>query len=68
MVKERTHYDWVFKEKAVNLGYERKNVSELSRELSITSHIIYGWRKELEKYGQGSFPCNGIIKMTSEKK
>ena len=68
MGKERTHYDRVFKENAVKLSYERKNVSELARELGIASHLIYRWRKELEKYGQGSFPGNGIIKMTSEEK
>ena len=31
MGKERTHYDRVFKENAVKLSYERKNVSELAR-------------------------------------
>ena len=68
MGKERTHYDSAFKENAVKLSYERKNVSELARELGIASHLIYRWRKELEKYGKGSFPGNGIIKMTPEEK
>lgn len=33
MKKERTHYDKTFKEDAVKLSLERKNVSELAQEL-----------------------------------
>ena len=32
------------------------------------SQLIYRWRKEREKYGKGSFPGNGINKMTPEEK
>ena len=56
-----------FQENAVKLSYERKNVSRLARELGIASHLIYRWRKKFQKYGQGSFPGNGILKMTPEE-
>lgn len=34
-------YDKVFKEKAVQLSYERTNVSELARELGVTAPQLY---------------------------
>ncbi len=37
MKKERTHYDSLFKENAVKLSYERKNVSGLARELGVSA-------------------------------
>ena len=40
----------------------------MARELGIASHLIYRWRKEFPKYGQGSFPGNGILKMIPEEK
>lgn len=68
MEKERTHYDRSFKEHVVKLSYERKHISELARELGIRSNLIYRWRKELEEYGNSSFPGNGIQKLTQEEK
>jgi transposase len=41
MGKQRTHYDKVFKENAVKLGLERKNVSELAQELGIGPPFFY---------------------------
>jgi transposase len=35
MRQQRTHYDKTFKDNAVKLNLERKNVSELARELGI---------------------------------
>ena len=63
----RKVYDRVFKEKAVQLSYERHNISELARELGITAPQLYKWRKEYEEFGQGSFPGNGNIKQTPEQ-
>ncbi|MGL6179401.1 MAG: transposase [Tannerellaceae bacterium] len=68
MGKERTQYDCNFKDNAFKLSYERKNVSVLAREPGISSNLIYRWRKEAEEYGDGSFPGNGIQKMTPEEK
>jgi transposase len=67
MKKIRKVYDWVFKEKAVQLSYERHNISELARELGITAPQLYKWRKEYEEFGQGSFPGNGNLKQTPEQ-
>jgi transposase len=60
-------YDRAFKEKAVQLSYERHNISELARELGVTAPQLYKWRKEYEEYGQGSFPGNGKLKQTPEQ-
>jgi transposase len=37
MKQSRKIYDRAFKEKAVQLSYERHNISELARELGITA-------------------------------
>ena len=47
-------YDKAFKEKAVQLSYERTN--ELARELGVTAPQLYKWRKEFEEFGERSFP------------
>ena len=67
MKQVRKIYDRVFKEKAVQLSYERHNISELARELGITAPHLYKWRKEYEEFGQGSFPGNGNLKQTPEQ-
>jgi transposase len=67
MKKTRKIYDRVFKEKVVQLSYERHNISELARELGINAPQLYKWRKEYEEFGQGSFPGNGNIKQTPEE-
>jgi transposase len=53
--------------RAVQLSYERHNISELARELGITAPQLYKWRKEYEEFGQGSFPGNGKLKQTPEQ-
>lgn len=68
MGEERTHYDRIFKGNAVKLSCERKNISELARELGISGRLIYRWRKESTHYGSGSFPGNGNQKMTAQEK
>lgn len=68
MRKERAQYDDRNLKNAVKLSYERKNVSELARDLDISSNLIYCWRKETKEYRDGSFPSNGIQKMTPEEK
>ena len=68
MTKERKHYEASFKEHAVKLSYERSNLSELAKELGISAQLIYRWRKEVERFGSGSFPGNGKPKLTAEEK
>lgn len=65
---ERKEYDSDFKGNAVKLSYERKNLTGLSRDLGITPYLIYRWRKEYSQYGEGSFPDNGVPKLTPEEK
>jgi len=65
---ERKEYDSDFKVNAVKLSYERKNFTGLSRDLGITPYLIYRWRKEYSQYGEGSFPGNGVPKLTPEEK
>ncbi len=67
MTKSRKIYNHAFKEKAVQLSKDRKNISELARELRITAPQLYKWRKEQETYGTGSFPGNGNLKQTPEQ-
>ena len=67
MKEVRKIYDKAFKEKAVQLSYERTNVSELARELGVTPPQLYKWRKEYEEFGEGSFPGKGNLKLTPEQ-
>ena len=67
MKQVRKIYDKAFKEKSVQLSYERTNVSELARELGITAPQLYKWRKEFEEFGEGSFPGKGNLKLTPEQ-
>ncbi len=67
MTKTRKKYDRAFKERAVQLSKERKNLSELTRELGIKPVQLYRWRKEQEEFGAGSFPGNGHVKQTPEQ-
>jgi len=67
MTKVRKKYDRVFKERAVELIKNRKNLSELARELGISAAQLYKWRKESVEFGSGSFPGNGNLKQTPEQ-
>ena len=60
-------YSSDFKVKAVELSFERNNISELARELGITASLLYKWRKEYSEFGSGSFPGKGNLKLTSEQ-
>lgn len=67
MTKIRKKYDRTFKERAVELSKDRKNISELARELGVSAAQLYKWRKESEDFGSGSFPGNGNIKQRPEQ-
>lgn len=58
--KQRTRYDEAFKENAVKIGLDRKNVSDLSRELGISPALLFRWRKEFQEKEEGSFLGNGV--------
>jgi transposase len=67
MKKNIKIYDRIFKEKAVQLSYERTNIAGLARELEVTAPQLYKWKKEYEEFEEGSFPLNGNVKQTPEK-
>src|SRR5690554_4681729 len=67
MKQGRKIYDASFKIRAVELSNDRSNLSELARELGIKVFLLYKWRKEHEKFGEGSFPGNGNLKLTPEQ-
>ncbi len=68
MKKKRTHYDKAFKENAVKLSLERKNVSSLAQELGIAPFLLYRWRKEFQQKGEASFPGNGVQAQAEDAK
>ena len=41
MKENRKNYDRIFEEKAVQLSYERDNISLLAKELGITDALLY---------------------------
>jgi transposase len=61
MRKQRTYYDKAFKENAVKLSFERKNVSDLAHELGISPALLYRRRKKYRERGESSFPGNGPV-------
>jgi len=46
MRKQRTHYNKAFKENAVKLSFERKNVSELAHKLGVEPLLIFSFMKD----------------------
>ena len=67
MKQVRKIYDKTFKEKAVQLSFERINILELARELEITVPQLYKCRKEFKEFGEGSFLGKGNLKLTPEQ-
>jgi transposase len=68
MSKLRKCYDKQFKRRAVELMAERKNTTQLSKELGVSPAGLYRWKKELAEFKEGSFPGNGNLKQTEEQK
>lgn len=64
MKQTRKVYNQAFKERSVQLSYERDNISELARELDITPKQLYKWRKDLGTFGEESFPRKENLKQT----
>ncbi len=64
----RKVFDKAFKENAVKLSEQRKNQSELARELGISRFLLNKWIKESDQYGTASFPGRGIERLTEEQR
>jgi transposase len=67
MKKVRKIYDKAFKDKVVQLSYDRTNVSELAIELGVTAPQLYKRRKDFKEFGEGSFPGKGNLKLTLDQ-
>jgi transposase-like protein len=68
MKKQRTHYEKSFKENAIKLSKDRKNVSELAHELGIEPFLLYRWRKEFQENGESAFSGKGNAILSEEHK
>ena len=61
-------YDRAFKERAVELSYERSSVKDLSKELGVSVDRIYSWRSEIKSYGSASFQGHGIERLSEDQR
>ena len=61
-------YDRAFKERAVELSYERSSVKDLAKELGISVDRIYSWRSEIKSYGSSSFQGHGIERLSDDQR
>ena len=68
MTENRRVYDLEFKMKAVLLSFERNAISQVARELEISSGLLFTWREDYKKYGPGSFPGFGNLRLTPQQK
>lgn len=59
-------YNSAFKTKVVQLGNERTNILELSRELGIKFNVTYLSRKECKEFGVRSVPGKGNLKLSPQ--
>ncbi|MDR2906821.1 MAG: transposase [Bacteroidales bacterium] len=67
MKKTKSHYDRSFKEQAVQLSYERKNISATARELGLDYKLLLRWRKEFETFSAASFQGKGVVRQSAEQ-
>lgn len=58
-------YDRIFKENAVKMSYTvgYRKLSKLEKELDICPNLLSRWRKEYEKFGEGSFRGHGNLRL-----
>ena len=67
-MKPRRKYDQEFKQMAVELSYQREDISKLAEELEIKPNLLYRWRREAKQAQGGAFPGHGNPKQTEEQK
>lgn len=68
MKKERRQFTREFKVMAVELCQSGKSAREVAEELGITSEMLRRWRREFERYQEGSFSGHGNVNMTNDQK
>jgi transposase len=67
MKKTKKHYDRSFKEHAVKLSFERKNISATARELGVDYKLLLRWRKEFDEFSSASFQGKGVARLSVEQ-
>jgi transposase len=67
-MRQRRKFDREFKQMAVELSYNRKDISALATELDIRADLICRWRREAEAHKDASFPGHGNKIQTEEQK
>ncbi len=68
MKRERRHFDREFKQMVVNLCLAGKSTREVADELGLRTELVTRWKREHQRYGDGSFSGHGNVNMTSEQK
>ena len=66
-MKDKRTYDKEFKLMAVELMNLGKTSTEVGKDLGIESGLVRRWRRELEKYNEGSFSGKGVQNITPEE-
>lgn len=56
---ERKLYTEEFKREAVRLGKERGSLTEVARDLGVSSKTLSGWKRQMEATPDNPFPGNG---------
>ena len=67
-MKKRRSYDKEFKLMAVELMTSGKTSVEVGKDLGIEPDLVRRWKREYERYNEGSFSGKGIPNMTPEEK
>jgi transposase len=67
-IRIKRKFDRQFKEDAVKLSIERKNVSAVARELGIDVKLIRRWKAEQEQFQGVSFQDSGTSRLIEEQK
>lgn len=68
MYTKRKKFNRAFKVNAVKLSYEKSSVKTYSQELGISPNLLWRWRNEYEKFGEGSFRGSGYDRFHPDQK
>ena len=67
-MKERKTYPAEFKREAVRLMEQPGvQVEQIARDLGVSAHSLYDWRKKAREQGNLAFPGHGKVALTAEQ-
>lgn len=67
-MKERRVYTAEFKLEAVRLCEQSgASVVQIAKELGVSDHSLYKWRRRAKERGELAFPGNGKVALTAEQ-